>query len=46
MVMDYLPHPRFTAIDVRDALLDGNLLSGNLKLPMLVARFQLPLRWQ
>jgi hypothetical protein len=46
MVMDYLPHPRFTAIDVRDALLDGNLLSGNLKLPMFVARFQLPLRWQ
>ena len=39
MVMDYLPLPRFTAIDVRDALLDGNLLSGDLKLPVLVAHF-------
>ena len=39
MVMDYLPQPRFTAIDVRDAVLDGNLLSGNLKPPVLVAHF-------
>ena len=39
MVMDYLPSRRLTAIDVRDAMLDGDLLSGDLNLPVLDTQF-------
>ena len=39
MMMDYLPHSRFTTIDVRDKLLDGNLLFAQLKLPIRDAHF-------
>ena len=39
MVMDYLPSLRLTAIDVRDAMLDGDLLSGDLNLPLLDTQF-------
>ena len=39
MVMDYLPSSSFSLIDVRDAMLDGDLLSGKLEMPMFDARF-------
>lgn len=39
MVMDNLPRPGFAAIDVRDAILDGDLLSGKPGLPLFGAHF-------
>ena len=39
MVMNDLPSRRLTAIDVRDAMLDGDLLSGDLNLPVLDTQF-------
>jgi hypothetical protein len=39
VVMDYPPLSRFAAVDVRDALLDGDLLSRNLGLPFLYTYF-------
>ena len=39
MVMDNLPVSDFPAIDVRDALLDGDLLSGKLNLRLLDTQF-------
>ena len=39
MVMDNLPRTGFSAIDVRDAMLDGDLLSGKRNLPALDTQF-------
>ena len=39
VVMDDLPPPGFTAIDVRDAVFDSDLLSGKRHLPLLDAHF-------
>ena len=38
-MMDDPPLPGFTAIDVRDAVLDSDLLSGKRDLPLLDAHF-------
>jgi len=40
MVMDHLPSVRLTAIDVRDSKFDGDLVSGELKLPVLDTQFE------
>ena len=39
MVMGHLPRAGFALMDVRDAMLDGELLSRKLDLPLLDARF-------
>ena len=39
MVMDYLPPRRFRTVDVRDAMLDRDPLSGKLKLSALDTQF-------
>lgn len=43
MVVDYLPRSSFSLIDVGDAMLDGDLLSCKLELPMLDACFVGPI---